>query len=105
MIDLNKPCEGIDYVIVPLDGTDNEQAWQVVIQTGQFKDTAMLFTNIEYSGAKNQLKFRLDAVRVDGSDVIIDESMQDYSFSVLEDIIKTGLANGSIVIDDKDSNN
>jgi len=105
MIDLNKPCEGVDYVIVPFTEVENDQAWQVVIQTGEFKDTAMLFTHIEYSGPHNQLKFRLDAVNVDGTEVKITESMQNYSFKVLEDIVRTGLANGSIVIDDKNTDN
>lgn len=105
MIDINKPSEGLDYTIEPLEDAGSEQAWVALVKTGNFKDVALMFTHVQYNGKEGTIKYQIDAVKVDGEDVEITESLQDYSFEVLQDIIRNGLANGSIVLDDKDTDN
>lgn len=104
MIDLDKPCEGLDYEILPFEVADNEQAWVVKVLRGTFANTMLGFTAIEFDGKSNRLKFRLDAIRDDDLDVTGDD-LQDHAFNILQDIIRNGIANGSIVFDDKDTSN
>ena len=103
MININKPSEGLDYVIEPLDNTDNTQAWMVSLKTGTYKGSSLLFTRVEYNGKRGNLRFQLDGV--DANKEILDPTpaVQDYAFEILQDIIRNGIANGSIVLDDKDS--
>lgn len=103
MIDINKPSEGVDYIIKPLPEVDNSQAWIVEVKTGPFKGYDLLFTHMHYNGKTKSLRFQLDAVNQDESKVT--PELEDYGFQILQDIIKTGLANGSVVLNDKDSNN
>lgn len=104
MINLSKPCEGLDYEIQPVPEIDNEQAWCVAIKTGPYKGIMMILHHIEYNGKMQKLAFQIDAIDADGTLVVVDEGLSDYTFEVLQDIIKTGIANGSVTIDDKDSN-
>ena len=99
MIDLNKPCEGIDYEIVPFDKADNEQAWQVLMLRGPYAQHNFIFTGIQYNGKRQQLKFRLDVV-LNNELISADEDIQNYAFKVLTDIILNGIADGTLLIDD-----
>ena len=102
MINLEKPLEGVDYTVVPIAMLDDENAWQVQILRGKFVDNYFVFTGIEYNGKTQQLKFKLDVVK-DNEWVMADQPIQDYAFDILTDIIRKGIADGSLVINDKDS--
>ncbi len=104
MIDLEKPLEGVDYSVIPISSIRDENAWQVQVLRGKYADNYFVFTGIEYNGKTQQLKFKLDVVK-DNEWVVADESIQDYAFDILTDIIHRGIADGSLVINDKDSNN
>lgn len=104
MIDLNKPCEGIDYEIVPFDKGDNEQAWQALILRGPYAEHNFIFTGIQYSGKTQQLKFRLDVV-FNNELIPADEDLQNYAFKVLTDIILNGIADGTLLIHDTNPDN
>ena len=104
MINLNKPCEGIDYRIIPFDKIDNDQAWQVLILRGQYVEHNFVFTGIEYNGNRQQLKFRLNVVLNDEL-ISPDQDMQNYAFDVLTDVILNGIADGTLLIDDKNTDN
>lgn len=104
MIDLNKLCEGIDYQIIPFPEVDNDQAWVVSILRGSYTGYRLFFTGIEYDGTSGQLRFRLDVLN-DSDFVSADGDLQNYAFDLLTDIIKNGIANGSLVIDDKNTDN
>lgn len=103
MIDLKKPLEGVDYSVVPISFIDDENAWQVQVLRGDYADNYFIYTEIEYNGKTQQLKFKLDVVK-DNEWVAADQSIQDYAFNILTDIIRKGIADGSLVINDKDSN-
>jgi hypothetical protein len=104
MIDLEKPLEGVDYTLIPIAIIDDENAWQVQILRGKYADNYFVFTGIEYNGKTQQLKFKLDVVK-DNEWVAADQSTQDYAFDILTDIIRKGIVDGSLVINDKDSSN
>lgn len=104
MIDLNKPCEGIDYQITNIELVNDEQAWQASIIRGRYADHNLVFTEIEYNGKTQQLKFKLDVV-VDNLLVAADLDLQNFAFDLLTDIIKNGIANGSLILDDKNTDN
>ncbi len=104
MIDINKPLEGVDYTVVPISFIKDENAWQVQILRGLYADSYFVFTGIEYNGKTRNLRFKLDVVK-DQALVRPDPDMQDYAFDVLNDIIHRGIADGSLVINDKDSSN
>lgn len=105
MINLSKPCEGLDYVIQPVPEIDNEQAWCVEIKTGQFKGIMMILHHIEYNGKMQKLAFQVDAIDSNSEPVMVDDGLSDYTFEILQDIIRTALSNGSVTLDDKDSDN
>lgn len=112
MIDLDKPCEGLDYSIVPFQTDTSDQAWYVSILRGKWAKALLGFTHVQFDGTVNRLRFNLNAAMVeDDSDTgayMLDTSdiiLQDYAFKVLQDIIRNGIANGSIVFDDKNTDN
>lgn len=105
MIDLDKPLDQLDYKIVPLTIVENEHAWQVQVLTGEYKDINLVFTHIEINGKQGNLKFSLDAVDNENQWVEVTPDLQDFAFDILQDIVKKGLLDGSVVIYDKDSDN
>lgn len=101
MINLDKPLEAVDYKIEPIPQLDNQYAWQIKLLAGPFKDKSLVVTNIEYSGKTHKLRFMLDVY----SDNIIEPAtpeVEDLAFEILQDIIRKGIADGSVVIYDKD---
>ena len=105
MIELDKPLDQLDYKVVPLTAIENEHAWQVQVLTGDYKNVNLIYTNIEINGKHGNLKFSLDAVDGDSMWVEVTSALQDLSFDILQDIVKRGLLDGSVVIYDKDSDN
>lgn len=104
MININTPLDQVDYKIVPIKTIEDDNAWQVLILRGEHKDKHLVFTNIEYSGRKNSLRFLLDVVVNDKLEKASAE-LENFAFNILNDIIKNGLVNGSVVFDDQDSSN
>jgi hypothetical protein len=105
MIDLNKPLDGVDYRVISLKHPNEEDFWQVVLLKGEHQDKKLVFTNIEYDGKNNTLKFLLDVVDEDGVLEKATPELEDLAFKILQDIIKSGLVDGSVVFDDQDSSN
>lgn len=109
MIDLDKPCEGLDYDIQPFQHDNNEQAWFVKVLRGKWAGAMLWFTHVEFDGVSSRLRFQLNAIDGDSDQSYLldtsDIDLQDFAFKVLQDIIRNGIANGSIVFDDKDTSN
>jgi hypothetical protein len=105
MIDLNKPLELVDYTVTPLEFVHDENAWQVKLLTGDHKGKNLVFTGIEYDGNKQTLRFLLDVLDLDNNLEPTSADLEDYAFEILQDIIKKGIADGSIILNDKDSSN
>ena len=105
MIDLEKPLEGVDYTIEPLEGLDNEQAWKVVVRKGLYKDKTLIYNQIQYNGKTQRIKYQLHVINESNELEQMTPEIDDYAFNILVDIIKTGITNGSVVLDDKDSDN
>lgn len=104
MIDIDKLSEGIDYDIRPIDEVDNEQAWQVFVKTGVYRDMVMMFTRVKFDGPNSRLTFQLDAMNLDQTTPEMTDGLKNHAADILEDIIKTNLAKGTLVIDDDDNN-
>jgi hypothetical protein len=105
MIDLNKPLDGVDYRVISLKHPNEEDFWQVVLLKGEHQNKKLVFTNIEFDGKNNTLKFSLDVVDEDGVLEKATLELEDLAFKILQDIIKSGLVDGSVVFDDQDSSN
>lgn len=105
MINLNKPLEQVDYNVTSLDLVDDENAWQVKLLTGEYKGKSLVFTSIEYNGSNQTLKFLLDVLDVDNILEPTSADLEDYAFEILQDIIKKGIADGSIILNDKNADN
>lgn len=107
MIDMDKPSEGLDYIIVDIPAdSDQSSGWAVDIISGPFEGLRIAYANIEYNGptgrlASNYLFMQMDdaAAQVDGDTPGID----DLAFNVLKDIVVNGIASGSIVLYDKNT--
>ena len=105
MIDINKLSEGIDYTIEKLDFFDNSQAWKASIISAPFKGLNLIFSNVQYDGGSNHLRYKLIVLDNYMQTLETTDEIEDYSFRVIEDIIRNGLVSGSVVLDDTDSNN
>ena len=105
MIDLNKPLDEVDYRVISLKTADEDDFWQVVLLKGEHQDKKLVFTDIEFDGRNGTLKFLLDVVDEDGVLEKATPELEDLAFNILQDIIKSGLVDGSVVFDDQDSSN
>jgi hypothetical protein len=113
MIDIDKPCEGLDYEIRPL-GIDNEQAWMVELLRGPFSNCVLAFNHIQFDGHANTLKYQFHAWSTDQADSSdgnvthldnTDPVLEDFAFKILQDVIRNGIANGSIDLYDNNTEN
>lgn len=105
MIDLAKPLDQVDYKVIPLVDIPDEDAWQVELLRGEYKGKKMVFTSIEYDGKKQTIRFLFDVINADDTPEILTPELEDYGFAILHDIIKKGIADGSVVLNDQNTNN
>lgn len=95
MINLDKVSEGIDYELIPVEYVDNEAAWDVRILRGKFSETVLRFGTIKYDGERDCLTFDFRVVTSPDPHLSSDdEGLQEYSGSVLEDILERGISEG-----------
>jgi len=95
MINLDKMSEGVDYELIPVEYVDNEAAWDVRILRGEFTETVLRFGTIKYDGERDCLTF--DFRVVESPDDELDsssEDLQEFSGSILEDILERGINEG-----------
>lgn len=100
MIDIDKVCEGIDYKIISHQTIDG--AWLVEILRGPYKNYTIFYNDIEINGTTGTMSFAYIAVdehQYERRDHLIDR----YAGDILEDIIRTQIANGGIEFYGKDS--
>ena len=55
-----KVTEDIDYQLIPSEGSDNDQAWDVRILRGDFAETVVRFGNIRFDDDNDCLNLRYD---------------------------------------------
>lgn len=97
MINLEKPCEGVHYVLHKMP-IANAQAWEVEIKEGVYKGTILVYGNVQYNGIDNKLIFKLGIRETPIQDLSNkDPGLEDYAGIILEDLIKHNLANGTLV--------
>jgi len=105
MINMEKPCEGIHYVLHKMDGVDNDQAWEIELREGKYKGTIVAFGNVKFDGINNKLAFQLSIRETPIDDLSAkDPEFEDYAGIILEDLIKTNLANGTLVYGENENN-
>ena len=102
MINLDKVCEGIHYTIIDVADGDPSQVWLVRILEGEFKDIVMRIDEVRIDGKHGTLQYRVDSMK-DNKEIDQTEQLLDFSGDIIEDILRTQISNGSMVIDGQDS--
>jgi hypothetical protein len=105
MINLEKPCEGIHYVLHRMPNVSNDQAWEVELKEGVYKGTVLVYGNVQYDGINNKLMFKLGIRETPIENLSNkDPELEDYAGIILEDLIKNNLANGTLVYGKNENN-
>lgn len=103
MIDLDKVSEGVDYQLVPVTDSTNQQAWDVRFLTGLFSECVVRYGNVSFK--EDMMTFNFTLISTPDDQVTEDNvDLQQHAGVVLEDIIARAIADGSIVTKDKDGN-
>lgn len=105
-LDLNKPSEGLDYELIPVEYVDNEAAWDVRILRGQFTETVIRYGTIKVDGEKDYLSFDFRVVESPESGLSSDHvPLQEFAGDVLFDILERGMTEGWVYGTDKSKDN
>ena len=105
-LDLNKPSEGLDYELIPVEYVDNEAAWDVRILRGQFTETVIRYGTIKVDGEKDYLTFDFRVVESPDAELSSDSvPLQEYAGDVLFDILERGMTEGWVYGQDKSKDN
>ena len=100
MIDINKPSYGVDYTIQQIT---TPEVWYATVLRGPHTGIDIRFTNISYDGNNNTISFMSRYSNEDGDIIQADKSLEDFAGYMIEDILKNSLANGEVVLHDKDT--
>ena len=95
--------EGTDYELVPADGTENDQAWDVRLMTGPFVETVMRYGNIKFNAEDGCLNFSFVIQSTPSGINEDDVEMQDYAGAVLESILEKAAQEGQLQLGNPDS--
>lgn len=97
MINVNKVSEGIDYELIPCADSDNDQAWDVRILTGDYVETVVRFGNIALNGEMNCLNFNFIIISTpDGELTTENVALQEHVGAILEDVLERAMADGNV---------
>jgi len=95
--------EGTDYELVPADGTENDQAWDVRLMSGPFVETVMRYGNIKFNAEDGCLNFSFVIQSTPSGINEDDVEMQDYAGAVLESILEKAAQEGQLQLGNPDS--
>lgn len=96
-----KKSEGKDYELIPSDA--HSQAWHVRILEGNYPETVLEYGAISFNEVKDCMTFNFHVVSSPDPDLTSeDEGLQIEAGDILQDIIRQGIEDGSLVTKEKE---
>lgn len=90
--------EDVDYKLIPAEGVENEQAWDVRVLRGPFVETVIRFGNLAVDEEKGCLNFNFMLISTpDNTLTEENEDLQDFVGGVLESILENAIVEGSLL--------
>lgn len=101
-IDLDKVSEGVDYSLIPVEDSPNEQAWDVRILRGEFVETVIRYGNVAFNEVKDCLTFNFKVVFSPDGDLTSENvDLQEFAADILEDILEKAHAEGWLITQER----
>ena len=105
-LNIDKVCAGLDYDLIPVEDSPNDQAWDFRILRGDFVETVIRYGNVAFDGKRDCLTFNFVIVYTPDPDVTTEDTdLQEHAADILEDILETAHAEGWLVAKEKTSGN
>jgi len=100
-INLNKKSEGVYYELIPSD--EHSQAWHVRILEGDYIETVLQYGAISFNEVKDCMTFNFSVVSSPDADLTSeDEGLQIEAGDILQEIIRQGIEDGSLVTKERE---
>lgn len=97
-LNLDKVSEGVDYSLIPVEDSPNDQAWDVRILRGDFTETVIRYGNVAFNEIKDCLTFNYKVIYSPDPMLTSDDlQLQEHAADILEDILETAYAEGWLV--------
>jgi hypothetical protein len=95
-LDLDKPCEHIDYTMAPMFGDDGAQLWKVQLFRAPFHETVIRYGNVQIDGGSSEIRFNFEVLETNDALTFNtdNEELQIFASEVLEDIIAIAVKDG-----------
>ena len=91
-LNLDKPCEFIDYKLEPVvvDGVD---AWNVNLLRQPYNNVTIRYDNVKVDADNAQITFNFDVIDTEDTSVynIENTGLQQFAADVLEDILEASI--------------
>ena len=97
-LNIDKVCAGLDYDLIPVEDSPNDQAWDVRILRGPFTETVIRFGNIALNETEGCLNFNFMVVSSPDETLNEDrEDLQVFVGDILESVLENAISNGSLL--------
>jgi hypothetical protein len=97
-INVDKVSEGVDYELIPVDDSPNDQAWDIRILRGDFTETVIRYGNVAFNEIKDCLTFNYKVVYTPDPFLTSDDvQLQEYAADILEDVLERAYAEGWLI--------
>lgn len=94
-LNLDKVSEGVDYRLIPVEDSPNDQAWDIRILRGDFTETVIRYGNVAFNEIKDCLTFNYKVIYSPDTVLTSDDlQLQELAADILEDILETAHAEG-----------
>ena len=102
-LDVNKVSEGVDYNLIPVEDSPNEQAWEIRILKGEFVETTLRYGNVAFDGTRDCLTFNFMVTYSPDENLTSDNvDLQEHAADILEDILEKAHAEGWLVTHERE---
>lgn len=93
-----KVTEDIDYQLIPSEGSDNDQAWDVRILRGDFAETVVRFGNIRFDDDNDCLRFNY-VIQYTPDETLTEEreDLVSYVGDILESVLENAIDEGTLL--------
>jgi hypothetical protein len=90
--------DDVDYQLIPAEGVDNEQAWDVRVLRGPFTETVIRYGNLAVDEEKGCLNFNFMVISTpDDTLTEENEDLQIFVGDILESLLETAIDEGSLL--------
>lgn len=105
-LDLDKPCENLDYMLSPVFDEKGTQVWNVNLLRAPYDNVTIRYNNVAVDGERGAMTFNFEIIEGESEEMSLENKLlQEFAGDVLGDILDAAIRNKTLTAQERDDGN